>query len=1229
MVELIEYIIGRAGAGKTTYCLEGIRQRLAAGFEAPMQIMLVPEHMTFGMERRLASVMPAGAYMNCQIYGFRRFAQQVLSDTGGNLEPGITELGRQLMLKSILTAEKDNLKYFVKAASKRGFSEAAVQMIDELKSYRITPADLKSVTDNLNEKDSTSNETLLNKLHDLALIYERLQDKMEGCHKKDRSDLLDTLMERMTDAELFKDAEIWLDGFLFLNPQELQLVERLMGLCRGMHISLPMDVNEAGSWKLRENLQETGTFFRAYKTMQRIDAIAERAGAPKPLLRALKKPFRYGRNEGLAAIEGLMSGHRPVAVSNKGEDFRLVETANCRLEAEMAAGDIVRLVRKRGYNWSDIGILIRDQQSYGAMLPVVLENYGIPFYMDSKRSCANHPMAELIRSALRTVVSGWRYDDVFRCFKTGLFSMPQEAIDRLENYVLEFNIKGSDWYPSFDEKGNRLGWSFFRKWSLDDETPDHKVSERLEGLNQIRYRLSEPLLKFHQRLARVKWELVPGEEPPVRAESARDISAAIYQLLENIEVRQRLTEWINEAENRASAGGQNESSKYLAEAKEHQKVWKDIMILLDQMAEICGDEHISVKEYLELLEDGLDSLRMSFIPPGIDYVTVASFEQNSLDNIKAIYVLGANEGVMPKRVKENAILSDTERSAVNAGLKNTGTDKGLMLIGQDAGFNERYLLYRGFTQSSEYLWVSYSLADADGKGLKPSSLVARLRGLKAGEDLFVPVETFDDDNVSINELKLASSRQAVSELANALRFYRDKAAAGRTLSPMWRLLYNWAREQDDLKQAIGMVRSGLFHRFNSDKLSETLAKGLYAPKGIIRGSVSRLEQFNRCPFSYFAKYGLKLEERRIQHFQSMDLGTLIHAVLEKYGMEDLPADASEQERQEAMRKKWDVYDADRCDRLVDKLAKGIHNSMMFSSKKYMAQLKRIKRTMRFTIKRLCDFYQNNSFVQEYAELSFGKKGEYIPSFQLRNGCRLELVGVIDRVDIHDQRFMVIDYKTGSASISMSEVYDGQKLQLLTYMLVAKELLEGKLPAAMMYWFAKRTVISVNTTAELSSQDIQKKIDKELKVNGWLQVLERSDAAVVEKKVVQNILDIDEPGRYTGVEIKAAPPKKGFEEPYKMNKTIRKRLRTDDEFDMLMNYTRHNIKQAGQKILSGSMEAAPYKKGEYSTCTYCPFDAFCCFDKKLAEFEYREAAAGDDEQIAKLMKESLVSNTEEA
>ena len=181
---------------------------------------------------------------------------------------------------------------------------------------------------------------------------------------------------------------------------------------------------------------------------------------------------------------------------------------------------------------------------------------------------------------------------------------------------------------------------------------------------------------------------------------------------------------------------------------------------------------------------------------------------------------------------------------------------------------------------------------------------------------------------------------------------------------------------------------------------------------------------------------------------------------------------------------------------------------------------------------------------------------------------------------------------------------------------------------MMYWFAKRTVISVNTTAELSSQDIQKKIDKELKVNGWLQVLERSDAAVVEKKVVQNILDIDEPGRYTGVEIKAAPPKKGFEEPYKMNKTIRKRLRTDDEFDMLMDYTRHNIKQAGQKILSGSMEAAPYKKGEYSTCTYCPFDAFCCFDKKLAEFEYREAAAGDDEQIAKLMEESLVPYTEE-
>ena len=145
------------------------------------------------------------------------------------------------------------------------------------------------------------------------------------------------------------------------------------------------------------------------------------------------------------------------------------------------------------------------------------------------------------------------------------------------------------------------------------------------------------------------------------------------------------------------------------------------MGLLDQLVETSGEELPDRKEYEAVLGEGLDALEISLIPPGLDYVTIASFDQNSLDNVRAVYILGANEGIMPRRSQEKGLLSDAERLYLaDAGVElSSGSVEG--------SFGEKYLLYRGFTEAREYLWVSYALADAAGNGLEPSPLVRRLR----------------------------------------------------------------------------------------------------------------------------------------------------------------------------------------------------------------------------------------------------------------------------------------------------------------------------------------------------------------------------------------------------------------------------------------------------------------------------------------------------------------------
>lgn len=91
------------------------------------------------------------------------------------------------------------------------------------------------------------------------------------------------------------------------------------------------------------------------------------------------------------------------------------------MECEAVACDILRLCREENYRHYDIGILIRSSEDYSELLQAVLNDFNIPYFSDSKRQTAHHPLAELIRSSLEAI-STWQYEPLFRAFKTD-FSM--------------------------------------------------------------------------------------------------------------------------------------------------------------------------------------------------------------------------------------------------------------------------------------------------------------------------------------------------------------------------------------------------------------------------------------------------------------------------------------------------------------------------------------------------------------------------------------------------------------------------------------------------------------------------------------------------------------------------------------------------------------------------------------------------------------------------------------
>lgn len=1213
---MLEIISGRAGSGKTAYCLEQIKNKLLAQPVGDAIILLLPEHMTYKAERELAAMLAkeGRGFCRCYVYGFRRFAYQILQETGGGLEPGLTDLGRQLLLRQLLDRRlKDkSLSAFARAAGQRGFAAELGDIINELKSYCISPELLQEIGSQVAEKD----KRLSGKLQDMALIYQDFNEAMAGSYN-DGKDILCKLLEKLPKSKIVQGAELWLDGFLFFNPLEKQLLQVLFGLCSQVHVSLTLDNSTLSDCQPWQNVPREDIFYRSQSTRNYLLELAgemnmearERfmAGGARfvsPLLRDMERQWLSHRPVPVKIAKSRQSdkGNNTNNTTNNANNnngnsdqkdaisthLRITEAATIRLELEAMADDIVRLVRDEGYRWRDIGILIRDEDSYGSMAGMVLQEYGIPFFSATRRKCTHHPLAELIRSALAicTSRSSWSYENVFGCLKTGFFKEPcgllPDAMDELENYVLEFGIKGKKVWAQPED------WQFVSRYSIDEEDGDADASQlqRAELADRRRRQVAEPLLRLQETLQ--------------AAETAADMAEAVYVFLTELRVPQQLEQWAAEDEQQGNLAG----------AREHQQIWRSIMELLDQLAELgTGSGEPSLAEFTAVTGEGLDSLSVSMIPPGLDYVSLASFDQNSLDNLRAIYVPGANAGSMPRHSSENVILSDADRIYINqveAGDRRTG--RRLSIIGQENSYNEGYLLYKGFTQAREYLWVSYALSDDSGAGREPARLVQWLRKL---------VPELKLGQVLQGDGFVAEGRQALSGLGIALRHCKDYGV----MEEKWQAVYNWLliqREKNKksasapLAKGLTALQKALVSRMGADRLPEELAGQLFAPKGYLRGSVTRLERYNHCPFQYFAQYGLKLQERKIRGFSSPELGTLLHGVLREFG---------EQLKREGRR--WsDVEEGEQrqlCHEILHRLAPRLQNNIIFQQKQLEIQLRRIENTANFALKRLCAFDAVSKLHPCYFEQGFGifarDENEQAVElvYRLSNHNMLSLNGQIDRIDMTEDGsyFMVMDYKTGSASINIMDVYYGIKLQLLTYLLVAGQLLAERhgrstVPVGMLYCFLKRPMVSLASHKE-SKQEMIAELEKRLKMPGWI---------VADEELVQLIdssLSASGESRFIHAKLK----KDGSLGKSEVH------LRTERELELLLAYVEKLLQGTGEAILAGEIAPEPYMdRNGFSSCAYCGYHALCGFDAQLEGFGYKHVLRQKDVDFMKNIEMEL-------
>lgn len=1148
----LRFIIGKAGSGKSYTCLEEIRQELRENREGKPIILLVPEQATFQYEYMLAATSDLKGMMRAQVLSFRRLAYRVLQEVGGAARAHIGELGKKMVLRRILEQRKGELKVFHRAAKQPGFSDSLASTLSELKLYQIRPGDLQRGIQHIADENGG---TVTDKLQDLYLLYQDLEDFLAG-RFTDPDDYLNLLAERIEEAPSLQGIELYIDGFTGFTPQEYGIIEKLMRTVGRVNVTLCFDPKYH-----QEPCHETDLFYPTVETYNTLREMASdlRIKLEPLLLLQEETPQRFKKGTALAHLEKAYF-LRPTETCDSTDGVYLNACANRRAEVEAAARELIRMSREEGLRWREMVVILRDLTNYSHLISTIFADYGIPVFLDEKRKVLHHPLVELIRSALEVVSQQWAYDPVFRYLKTDLIPLKRDEVDLLENYVLAHGIRGSRWTDGRD-------WTYRKRYTLgeDQELQEPEAAE-LAQINRIRYAAIEHLQNFAQRVSGVA--------------NVREISTALYELLEALDVANHLEEWAQGAE----AQGR------LIEAKEHAQIWQNIMLLLDEIVEAMGEEELTLEEYSLVLEAGLESLKLGLIPPGIDQVVVGTLERSRNPHVRAALVLGISDGVLPARPSEEGLFSDLERDTLR--------DIGISLApgARRKLFDEQYLIYIALTRASDYLWLSYPQADDEGKALLPSQVITRIKELLPSvKEQVIPVEppNFEGDLDFI-----ASPQRSLSYLVAMLR----EMKAGRVVDPVWQDVYHWFIGQPDYRDTCGRVLAGLYHENQEKSLPPGLGRRLYGSK--LRASVSRLERFTTCPFSHFLSYGLKLKERGQFKLAAPDLGQFFHAALKIFAdrLEEKSLDWGELKKPQAIAMAGQI---------VDELAPKLQNEILLSTARHRYLIKKLKRTVERAVITLTEHAQRGTFRPVAVEIGFGDQLELPPvAFDIADDCSMEMVGRIDRIDHAceggEHYLTVLDYKSGQADIKMADIVHGLKLQLLTYLDVALRysdqlISKPALPAGMLYFSVKDPFVI--SSGPLSRDEAEKSLLKQLKMKGLL----LADPLVIAQ------MD-KELGRQSDL-LPVGLKKDG-------NFTAASKVLTAEQFGQLRTYLENKLRNLGEQMMRGEIAISPYQRGKDKACRFCIFRPVCQFDPLLEDNLFRLLSDPEDPVLWSMIKESL-------
>lgn len=656
---------GRASSGKTTAILREIAAACRKG--KGRQVLLVPELHSHRMERRLAEATQNHGARTAEVLTFSRLADRVFAEVGGLAQQMLTPAGQLLTLQEAARRVQGGLTVWSGLADKPELLREALRLVDECKTCAIAPETL------FDASQACEDEALAGKLSDLAQLltaYDRLCEQS----LPDPRDRLIHLRDRLPQSHVLADAKVYLDGFLGFTAQELAVIEAVMAAGVPLAAAVTCDLSQP-------DIFVTGC--KTVKTLTRMakrhNQLVERMDLGVPCVQ---------RPAALAAVEA--ESLLPVRGVHEGvcDGVRLYAAASPFDECEHAAAYIRRKVRDEGARYRDFVVTARDIAPYTGFLAMAMARYDVPVFLAEKPDLLSRPPMALVVGALEAVRTGFRYEEIFACLKTGLANLTRDEVDRLENYVLTWNIRGGAWERDWTEHPDGYGLPV-----------DDRVRAELKALNDLRTRAIAPFAALRERLR--------GENP------AADCVRALYDFLLAVEAPQRM----------ADRAAQHEQAGRLQLADEYRQLWEILVSAMEQFAWVCGETPLTAERFAQLFQLVLGEYDVGSIPVSLDRVTCGDIERVCGEPVKYVILLGVNDGLVPLAAGGVSLLSDADR----AGLDALGVE--LKAYGAERLLMEQETLYRAIACPTDELLLSWHTADAAGGEARPSYFIGTVRSL--------------------------------------------------------------------------------------------------------------------------------------------------------------------------------------------------------------------------------------------------------------------------------------------------------------------------------------------------------------------------------------------------------------------------------------------------------------------------------------------------------------------